>query len=95
MNLNDLARILAQMYTTAQVGYKSNMTHLFGILFAQEIRNANTNALEIINFANANYNANLSEKYVTEINKGKRLADLLRIDNNKRFEILERLNIFL
>jgi hypothetical protein len=95
MNLDDLARLLTEMHNNAQKGDKSYMTHLFGILFAQEICNAKTKSPEIINYANKNFNANLSKNYSTEINKGKKLSEYLHIDNNKRGEILRRLNIVL
>jgi hypothetical protein len=93
MNLNDLAKILNNMHNHAPNGYKTTMLHLFEIIFAQDINLINTKALEIITFSNNNFNANISETYVTEIYKGKRLSDLLHIDNNKKQEIINRLNI--
>jgi hypothetical protein len=70
MTITELAKELGEMYGNAIDSEKSLMIRLFGIRFAQEIRNSKITPLEIMKFANEHFNASLTENYQTEINKG-------------------------
>lgn len=72
MNTMELGKKLKGMYET-QGAKKTAMIHLFGIIYAEEIVEANTNALEIIK------SAEMKESYQAEINKGINLAKYVEI----------------
>ena len=68
MTLNELSTALQEMYETAPQGEKAAMIHLFGIRYAAEIKDSDFSINDIVK------KAGLSSTYVTEINKGIRLA---------------------
>ncbi len=72
MNTNELGKKLKEMYET-QGAKKTAMIHLFGIIYAEEIAQANTNALEIIKAAQ------MKESYQAEINKGINLSKYVQV----------------
>ena len=74
MTVNELGKILSEMYKNAPDNEKTLMIHLFGIRFAKEIRSGKITPLEIIKCTNKQYSASLTESYQVEINKGIKLA---------------------
>jgi hypothetical protein len=73
MPLDDLARILAEMYENADRD-KAATVHLFGIRYANEIRENEYSPASIISRARRNNGAQISEAYSAEINKGINLS---------------------
>lgn len=67
MNENELGKILKNMYEGKEVK-KTTMIHLFGVIYAREIRNSGVTPKSICKAAN------MSESYQVEINKGIALA---------------------
>ena len=71
MTIQELGVKLADMYGTA--GEKStSMIHLFGVIYAEQIEAAGSNASEIVRAAG------LPDSYKTEIRKGVNLAKWIR-----------------
>ncbi len=68
MTVNELANILSEMYDKAINGEQVAMIHLFGIKYADIIRNNRYTPKEILK------SANMQESYQVEINKGIKLA---------------------
>ncbi len=68
MDLYELGDILNKMYSTAPNGEAVAMIHLFGIKFAEEIKELDYSAKAIAKAAKIN------ESYGTEISKGVKLA---------------------
>ncbi|WP_295763239.1 hypothetical protein [uncultured Oscillibacter sp.] len=68
MTLNELSSALKEMYATASKGEQTTMIHLFGIRYSNEIQEADYSPKDILQMAG------LPSSYVTEINKGIRLA---------------------
>ena len=68
MTKQELGQILADMYGNAKVGEKVTMIHLFGIKYGETIREKKYSFRDIAK------EANISEKYSTEINKGANLS---------------------
>ncbi|MDM7976274.1 MULTISPECIES: hypothetical protein [Thalassospira] len=71
MNIESASKLLATMYKNAPTGKKVVAIHLFGIKYADEIRNMSTKDITI--------GAQLPESYKTEINKGINLADYVSV----------------
>ena len=71
MNIETASKLLATMYRNAPSGKKAAAVHLFGIKYADEIRNMSTKDIAI--------GADLPESYKTEINKGINLAEFVSI----------------
>jgi 5-methylcytosine-specific restriction protein B len=65
---DQLGRLLSEMYDSAPRGDKVASIHLFGIVYADEIRAAGANAGDVIRASG------LKPSYVVEVNKGVRLA---------------------
>ena len=72
MNENELGRILGDMYNHAEDGEKVTMIHLFGIKYAEEIRESGIAAKDIAEAAK------IQPSYGTEISKGVRLSRYVR-----------------
>ena len=72
MTVNELGKTLRAMYTSAEKGEKVAMIHLFGVKYAQEIREAGAAAKDIAGAAG------IPLSYGTEINKGVGLSRYVR-----------------
>ena len=72
MELEKLARILAQMYGDAEDD-SSTMVRLFGIRYAHEIRGKHT-PRHIIQYAKEHLGLQITDTYDSEINKGVTLS---------------------
>lgn len=71
MQINEASKILAQMYRDAPEGEKVISIHLFGIKYADQIRNIPAKEIAI--------GAELQESYGTEIRKGINLAKYVEV----------------
>jgi hypothetical protein len=67
MTILELGNILKNMYETKGAN-KTTMIHLFGVIYADEIRNAGIKPIEIVRAAQ------IHESYQTEVNKGMNLS---------------------
>ena len=72
MTVYELGAKLAEMYH-APGANKTTMIHLFGVMYADEIKAAGTNATEVIKASG------LPESYVTEVHKGMRLSQYVSV----------------
>lgn len=68
MTLHDLAMMLSEMYYNAPAKEQVTMIHLFGIKYADVIKENGYSRKEIIQ------KANIRESYLTELSKGMRLS---------------------
>ncbi len=68
MTTDTLATTLFDMYSGARHGEKTTMIHLFGIKYADDIRDCGASVAEIVRLSS------IEESYVTEVHKGIRLA---------------------
>ncbi|MCW2314134.1 HTH-like domain-containing protein [Rhodoferax antarcticus] len=68
MTLQQLGKVLNEMYFGAKDGETAAMVHLFGIKYAQAIRDSGASKKAIAKAANIN------ESYGTEISKGVKLS---------------------
>ena len=68
MTPDKLARTLSKMYYDAPKGEKTTMIRLFGIKYADEIRDCEASVTEIVRLSG------LRNSYNTEVSKGIRLA---------------------
>ena len=68
MTPDKLARTLSKMYHHAPKGEKTTMIRLFGIKYADEIRDCEASVPEIVRLSG------LCNSYHTEVSKGIRLA---------------------
>ena len=68
MTPDELARTLSEMYHDAPDGEATTMIHLFGIKYADEIRDCGAPVTEIVRLSG------LRNSYSTEVYKGVRLA---------------------
>jgi hypothetical protein len=73
MTLNELAAQLNQMYFNSNDGEAVAMIHLFGIKYANEIRDSKVSMKSIAKAANIN------ESYATEISKGVKLSKFVLV----------------
>jgi len=68
MTVNELGKILKGMYDDAPQGDRAVMIHLFGIKYANEIRENGYTPKDILK------SADMPESYQAEINKGIKLS---------------------
>ncbi|MGG0175806.1 HTH-like domain-containing protein [Gottfriedia acidiceleris] len=68
MSLNDLAKILNEMYSNAPEGDQVAKIHLFGVKYADCILRNNYKATEIVRLSGIN------QSYATEVSKGIKLS---------------------
>lgn len=73
MTKQDLAQKLKDMYFNAPQGEKVSMIHLFGIKYAEEIKECKASTKEIAKAAEIN------ESYGTEISKGVKLGHYVNV----------------
>ena len=73
MSAQDLGNKLREMYDGADKGSAVVMIHLFGIKYADQIRDSGANASEIVRAAGMN------DSYATEIQKGIRLSEFVDV----------------
>lgn len=73
MNVNELSEKLREMYRGASQGDAVFMVHLFGIKYANEIRESGASPKEIV------LAAGMSESYGVEVNKGINLAKFVQV----------------
>lgn len=73
MTLYELSNKLKDMYNNAPKGESTTMIHLFGITYANEIKNADFTPKDILKAAS------MPASYYTEISKGIRLAKYVSI----------------
>ncbi|MDP2782328.1 hypothetical protein [Devosia sp.] len=71
MRIEDAAQLLSERYSSAGDGSKVVAIHVFGIEFADQIRNMSKVELAT--------RAGISPKYGTELNKAVRLAEFVRL----------------
>jgi len=69
MTLNELGTKLSEMYNDAPKGNAVAMIHLFGIKYANEIKESEYSKKDIIK------QSGISTSYLTELTKGVKLAD--------------------
>jgi hypothetical protein len=68
VTLNELGKILKDMYDNAPRGDQAAIIHLFGVKYADEIRNSEYTPKDILR------SVNMPESYQAEINKGIKLS---------------------
>ena len=73
MTVNELGKILKDMYDDAQRGDQVAMIHLFGVKYADEIRKNEYTPKEILK------SVNMHESYQVEINKGIKLSKYVMV----------------
>ncbi|NJB84175.1 HTH-like domain-containing protein [Wenyingzhuangia aestuarii] len=69
MTLNELGNKLSEMYNNAPKGDSVAMIHLFGIKYANEIKQSEYSKKDIIK------QSGISASYLTELTKGVKLAN--------------------
>ena len=69
MTPQELADILSRMYREAPEGEATTMIHLFGVRYANEIRNCGASVAEIVRLSALSHTT-----YATEVSKGVKLA---------------------
>jgi len=69
MTLNELGNKLSEMYNDAPKGDAVAMIHLFGIKYANEIKQSDYSKKDIIK------QSGISTSYLTELTKGVKLAE--------------------
>lgn len=74
MTINELGKILSQMYEEAPEGEKVTMIFLFSIRYAKIIHNNNYFANDILKHTKLKNGDQISDNYFAEINKGLKLA---------------------
>ena len=79
MTLNQLGAELRKMYNDAQRGESVAMIHLFGIKYANEIKNCKCSNKDIVTVSG------ISKSYVTELIKGVKLSKFVDIKSNSDF----------
>jgi hypothetical protein len=72
MTILELGNILKGMYETKNVK-KTTMIHLFGVIYADEIHNAEIKSIEIVKAAK------IPDSYSTEVNKGMNLSKYVEL----------------
>jgi len=75
MTLNELGTILAEMYNNASKGNSVAMIHLFGIKYANEIKESEYSKKDIIT------QSGISASYLAELTKGVKLAEYVILKN--------------
>lgn len=76
MTLIELGNKLSEMYNDAPKGEAVSMIHLFGIKYHQEIKDSNYSKGDIIE------QSGISSSYLTELNKGVKLAKYVSLKRN-------------
>lgn len=76
MTDNQLAAALEKMYHNAPKGESVAMIHLFGIKYAEELKNSKSNKKDIAKAAK------VPESFATEISKGIKLAKYITVKDN-------------
>ena len=76
MTLSTLGFKLNEMYTNAPKGDSVAMIHLFGIKYANEIKESNFSKKDIIS------QSDISKSYETELSKGIKLSKYVILKNN-------------
>ena len=71
MTPQELADELARMYCNACKNYQVAMIHLFGITYANQLRDSEESIRSIVQ------RSGIRDSYVTEVNKGIRLAEFV------------------
>jgi 5-methylcytosine-specific restriction protein B len=74
MTLDELAKILADMYANAERGETATMVHLFGIRYADEIRRNGGPAAVVSRARQLPTEPKITASFQVEINKGVNLA---------------------
>lgn len=69
MDISEAARILAERYNSAPKDHKVVRAHLFGIQYADEIRNMSCSEIVAL--------AELPDSYGTEVRKGIKLSEFV------------------
>ncbi|MDR1728443.1 MAG: hypothetical protein LBT74_11070 [Acidobacteriota bacterium] len=88
MTINELAKILANMYANAVRGEnKGVVPHIFGIKYASEIKNNYYSPKSIIEVARKTFSSDIPTSYGTEIYKGTKLEKYVTL-NQKHLEDL-------
>ena len=72
MTVNELAMKLKEMYESSD-GEKTTMIHLFGIMYASEVKECGYTPKDILKIAD------MPESYQTEISKGIRLSKYVEV----------------
>jgi hypothetical protein len=75
MTLNELGTKLSEMYNNAPKGNAVAMIHLFGIKYANEIKESEYSKKDIIR------QSGISTSYLTELTKGVKLAEYVKPRN--------------
>ncbi len=73
MTINELGKILKEMYLNASDGYMVANIHLFGIKYAEEIITNHYKASEIIKISG------IKKSYATELIKGIKLSEFVSL----------------
>jgi len=73
MTLQELGRILNEMYFNSEDGEVVAMIHLFGAIYAEPIKELGASKKEIVKAAG------IRESYGTEIGKGVKLSRYVRV----------------
>lgn len=73
MEVHELGCILKQMYNGCKYGEKAVMIHLFGIKYAEQIRNNKISIRDIVKIAD------IKESYIVEINKDINLSRYVEV----------------
>lgn len=68
MTINELGKILKEMYENAPNGYQVANIHLFGVKYADIILDNNYKAIEIVRVSG------IYESYAAEVSKGIKLS---------------------
>ena len=74
MTVDEAARMLKEMYAVGATKGRGRATtgiHLFGIKYADELSGLSVKEIVL--------KAGISDKYVTEVNKGRRLAEYVKV----------------
>lgn len=74
-SLNDLAAILNEMYHGAKEGEATTMIHLFGVRYADRLRELGRSTKDVA------VAAGINESYGNEIGKGMRLARYVTVND--------------
>jgi len=80
MNIEELSKILKDRYEDAPKRERVANIHLFGIEYAKTIEKYGFKISEIIKFAE------MKKSYTTELSKGIKLAQFVKLKNTHRYE---------
>ena len=89
MDIEELARILSQMYTEGnEDNRRAAMVHLFGIRYSRVIRENGFNPKEILAHTRLENGEHIPDTYYAEINKGINLSEYV-VDRERIRELLD------